>query len=186
MDNCDEDCDEAFCCPITLEQFTDPIIIPECGHTFDRRQLKDCNKKECPKCRKPFRGDPSGFPTNWSIVEYLDLNIKSKTVPDTVKYSAKHAKKDTKRYTNASAQIIIDCVLQKISDKAKTGSKELTIYLNDYFNDFGIECKKGTDVYARIIKILKKKGYKLSYDYTFAGVGKGRQIVDGSRIIISW
>ncbi|XP_060126932.1 E3 ubiquitin-protein ligase TRIM7-like [Zootoca vivipara] len=49
-------CEEATC-PICLECFRDPVIIPECGHNFCRSCLIQCWKKSkgkafCPQCRK--------------------------------------------------------------------------------------------------------------------------------------
>ncbi|XP_061456295.1 zinc finger protein RFP-like [Rhineura floridana] len=44
-------------CPICLEYFRDPVIIPECGHSFCRACLSQCWEKSgaeasCPQCRE--------------------------------------------------------------------------------------------------------------------------------------
>nr|XP_034962966.1 zinc finger protein RFP-like isoform X2 [Zootoca vivipara] len=49
-------CEEATC-PICLEYFRDPVIIPECGHNFCRSCLIQCWEKSegevsCPQCRE--------------------------------------------------------------------------------------------------------------------------------------
>ncbi|XP_061469463.1 uncharacterized protein LOC133378865 [Rhineura floridana] len=49
-------CEEATC-PICLEYFRDPVIIPECGHNFCRACLSQCWEKSeaeasCPQCRE--------------------------------------------------------------------------------------------------------------------------------------
>ncbi|XP_077778251.1 zinc finger protein RFP-like [Podarcis muralis] len=49
-------CKEATC-PICLECFRDPVIIPECGHNFCRSCLIQCwgeseGEASCPQCRK--------------------------------------------------------------------------------------------------------------------------------------
>nr|XP_028573451.1 uncharacterized protein LOC114590979 [Podarcis muralis] len=49
-------CEEATC-PICLEYFRDPVIIPECGHNFCRACLTQCwgeseGEASCPQCRE--------------------------------------------------------------------------------------------------------------------------------------
>ncbi|CAI5768153.1 E3 ubiquitin-protein ligase TRIM7-like [Podarcis lilfordi] len=49
-------CEEATC-PICLECFRDPVIIPECGHNFCRSCLIQCwgeseGEASCPQCRE--------------------------------------------------------------------------------------------------------------------------------------
>ncbi|XP_028573451.2 zinc finger protein RFP-like [Podarcis muralis] len=49
-------CEEATC-PICLESFRDPVIIPECGHNFCRACLIRCwgeseGEASCPQCRE--------------------------------------------------------------------------------------------------------------------------------------
>uniref|UniRef100_A0A670HZV5 RING-type E3 ubiquitin transferase n=1 Tax=Podarcis muralis TaxID=64176 RepID=A0A670HZV5_PODMU len=49
-------CEEATC-PICLEYFRDPVIIPECGHNFCRACLIQCwgeseGEASCPQCRE--------------------------------------------------------------------------------------------------------------------------------------
>uniref|UniRef100_A0A670HYH5 RING-type E3 ubiquitin transferase n=1 Tax=Podarcis muralis TaxID=64176 RepID=A0A670HYH5_PODMU len=49
-------CEEATC-PICLEYFRDPVIIPECGHNFCRSCLIQCwgeseGEASCPQCRE--------------------------------------------------------------------------------------------------------------------------------------
>uniref|UniRef100_A0A670HXM8 Tripartite motif containing 39 n=1 Tax=Podarcis muralis TaxID=64176 RepID=A0A670HXM8_PODMU len=49
-------CEEATC-PICLESFRDPVIIPECGHNFCRSCLIQCwgeseGEASCPQCRE--------------------------------------------------------------------------------------------------------------------------------------
>ncbi|XP_061469466.1 uncharacterized protein LOC133378868 [Rhineura floridana] len=52
-----QDLNEEATCPICLEYFRDPVIIPECGHNFCRACLSQCWEKSeaeasCPQCRE--------------------------------------------------------------------------------------------------------------------------------------
>ena len=96
--------DDALCCPVTLIPFTNPVIIPECGHTFDREALVEYKKRECPTCRTHYCADPSKLPTNWVIVSFLDIDTKAE--PNSpINYSAKQAKIDNKMSPEAFKQI---------------------------------------------------------------------------------
>ena len=45
--------EELMTCPITYCIMTDPVIIPECGHNFEKKDIIEFLKKngQCPLCR---------------------------------------------------------------------------------------------------------------------------------------
>jgi U-box domain len=76
---------EELVCPISLELFNDPILVPCCGKTFSRRSLINTFKirKECPLCR----GSLSSFNLNSApknrILESI-VELYKKNQPDSV------------------------------------------------------------------------------------------------------
>lgn len=176
--------EDALCCPITFIPFTNPVIIPECGHTFDRDALVQYKKRECPTCRTRYSETPSKLPTNWAIVSFLDLDIKAK--PNSpIKYSAKQAKKDKKIYIRANADIMKNNILKVVMDTGKQGGNRLTIEFKKYTR--GMNENYSTinqeDIHNRIIKILKKEGYNVKHVWIMKG---NNHILNKKKIIISW
>lgn len=69
--------ENAFTCPITLCEFSHPVII-SCGHTFEKTAVENIitqyeEKSKCPICKKNI----CGYVTNWILVQALNLNIKN-------------------------------------------------------------------------------------------------------------
>lgn len=68
-------------CPVTKEKFEHPIILKNCGHTFDKKVIEPLivdNKKVCPLCTTSFSESSDDLLVNWHIVSAMDLNIPSK------------------------------------------------------------------------------------------------------------
>ncbi|KAM6473954.1 uncharacterized protein PHA67_006545 [Liasis olivaceus] len=67
---------EEAICPICLEYFRDPVLIPECGHNFCRSCL-DCSWGEspseasCPQCRQTFV--PGNILANRQLARVLEV-----------------------------------------------------------------------------------------------------------------
>lgn len=51
-----QEANELLNCPVTLEPFADPVVIP-CGHTFSRSVLLNPNVTRCPLCRAQFNNN---------------------------------------------------------------------------------------------------------------------------------
>ena len=76
-----EQVEQLLRCPVCLDRFTNPKILP-CQHTFCKEPCLEglCDmrtrKVKCPECRKehyvPYSG-PAGFPTNITVSNFLDL-----------------------------------------------------------------------------------------------------------------
>lgn len=68
--------------PVTLETFTYPKVLP-CGHTLDKKSILKLTSNKCPLCnhaiQKSIRQCPTLLPTNWSIVQALQLSVPDKT-----------------------------------------------------------------------------------------------------------
>lgn len=62
-------------CPITLSRFKYPVLIPDCGHTFDLISLKLHLSKErrCPICRTEVKSEK--LVIDYMIANYLNLNV---------------------------------------------------------------------------------------------------------------
>ncbi|KAH0630513.1 hypothetical protein JD844_013601 [Phrynosoma platyrhinos] len=75
-------CYEATC-PICLEYFTEPVILPECGHNFCRACLiqhwserdKEAASRLCPQCRAPFQQRSHVIP-NWQLASVVEIAKK--------------------------------------------------------------------------------------------------------------
>lgn len=69
--------DIEFICPITLCEFSHPVVI-SCGHTFEKNAIeniiiKNEEKSKCPICKENI----CGYITNWILVQTLNLDIKN-------------------------------------------------------------------------------------------------------------
>lgn len=58
-----EEADEDLCCSICSEPFIDPVILPDCGHTFCdsclRSWLDHGGNTTCPSDRREIKGKPT-------------------------------------------------------------------------------------------------------------------------------
>ncbi|XP_060126758.1 zinc finger protein RFP-like [Zootoca vivipara] len=68
-------CEEATC-PICLEYFRDPVIIPECGHNFCRSCLIQCwgeseGEASCPQCREIV--EQSSIRRNQQLANFVEI-----------------------------------------------------------------------------------------------------------------
>ena len=80
MDCIKQKLDEQLTCPICLDRYRSPKALP-CLHTFCKecvKQIFDHVKQEvkCPECRKMHSVPSSGiegFPNNYSVLGFLEL-----------------------------------------------------------------------------------------------------------------
>lgn len=69
-----------MCCPISLEEFRDPRVLP-CGHTIDLLSVPSGRRVRCcPLCRAPLAGTLEACPINWVVVACLGLDVASRTL----------------------------------------------------------------------------------------------------------
>ena len=140
-------------CPITLEPFTEPVFIPDCGHTFDRKGLINILSKKCPICNINFSGNPNNFKINWSIVSMLNIDIQVQDVAnDILSYDAACAKKDVSEYILSAVNKLLVHILSNIKQVALTGK---TVYELDV-------SKMDNIVLAELKNIMQKKGFSMN------------------------
>jgi len=72
---------DALCCPISLEEFRDPRVLP-CGHTVDLLSVPPSRSvRACPLCRAPLATTTlEGCPINWVVVSCLGLDVASRAI----------------------------------------------------------------------------------------------------------
>lgn len=147
---------ETLKCPITMENFTEPVFVPECGHTFDRKELMKLPNKKCPLSNCSFSDEPIDFKFNWLAVSMLNINVKepeNQFGSSIVNYNAKKAIEDRIKY-------ITDKVLLNILLRVK----ELTSMGKGY-------CQVDTSKMEKcIIEPLKNmlidRGFRINDGYT--------------------
>nr|XP_028576184.1 LOW QUALITY PROTEIN: zinc finger protein RFP-like [Podarcis muralis] len=71
-----QDLREEATCPICLEYFRDPVIIPECGHNFCRSCLFQCwgkseGEASCPQCRETV--EQSSIRGNQQLANFVEI-----------------------------------------------------------------------------------------------------------------
>ena len=69
-------CDAAgLLCPVTLAPFEDPITLPACGHTMDRKSVLDMKQAEptCPVCKVPVGVPADTIPTSYTVSQAVEL-----------------------------------------------------------------------------------------------------------------
>ena len=171
--------DENFCCPVTSELFTDPAIIPECGHTFDRPALIKLPNKKCPICNTEFHDLPQDLPTNWLAVSHLNLSIKPKKKSKKIKkdkktdnsksvdmnYDADQANKDYKKYIKQRTRNIIKDIIIQIKKKAASGGSSIEINISHYY----VAHDPKQELENKIKSILEAKKYDVTirtYNYS--------------------
>ncbi|CAI7935019.1 E3 ubiquitin-protein ligase TRIM7-like, partial [Podarcis lilfordi] len=71
-----QDLREEATCPICLEYFRDPVIIPECGHNFCRSCLVQCwgeseGEASCPQCRE--RVEQNSIRKNLQLANFVEI-----------------------------------------------------------------------------------------------------------------
>lgn len=108
-----------FTCPISLEEFTCPIVLP-CGHTFDRQSILKLKGRACPLCKRPFFKDQ--YAPNWILIEHLGLDIKLQS--QTHEWNAQDAKHEMCKI-EIDERIVIH-LLKKIKRHAILGHSDLT------------------------------------------------------------
>jgi len=62
-------------CPLTGESLENPVVIPECGHTFEKSMLLNYLTnyvKKCPLCKKVVKTDLSQIPFNFIVRDALE------------------------------------------------------------------------------------------------------------------
>lgn len=70
---------DALTCPISLELFSDPVQVPCCGNTLDRRSLRPALPR-CPLCRVNIKDKFPSFgvddvPTNRAVASLVDEHL---------------------------------------------------------------------------------------------------------------
>jgi len=98
-------CANLMSCRVCLEVYSaeekhSPRTLP-CGHSFCYSCLVELQKKngkivECPTCRACHPVAPSGFPTNFDLLEVLESNIWLKPAPP--RFCAEHKDEPVKLY----------------------------------------------------------------------------------------
>ena len=80
-DGANEECDKNFMlCPISNEKMTDPVMIKECGHTFERKNIEakfdegrqDDPFRLCPICEAKF--SKIELCSNEAVLEVVQLD----------------------------------------------------------------------------------------------------------------
>lgn len=150
---------ENFCCPVTSELFTDPTIIPECGHTFDRSVLIKLENKKCPVCNIEFHDLPQDLPTNWLAVSHLNLSIKPKEDKNSKDkdYDADQAYHDCRQYIETKSKIIIKDIIIQIKKRATKGNYYVKFNISQYCDAYD----PMDEIKKKIISVLEAKKYNV-------------------------
>ncbi len=141
---------ENFCCPITTEKFTDPVIIPDCGHTFDRPALREIPNKRCPTCNADFIEEPDYLPTNWLVASCLDLSIKK---AERKKYTASQARNDAEKVRFLEIRPFYEKLLDSCKLFAKKGGFGFRMNSRVFFGDIEPETR------IKIFQLIETDGY---------------------------
>lgn len=150
-------------CSISLDKFRIPIVI-SCGHTFEYEYLDRLKNNKCPLCRKNFYI----IGPNWSIIEYMDLDIKN------IKYRnhQQEAKMNVDSFWNKDIMIVnyyIPLITKRIKKRSMMGYS-FTYYRPGFFFGFS----------DNVYNILKT-------EFTKYGFYVARRIMKiGNEIYISW
>ncbi len=171
--------DADFCCPITTELFTHPVIISKCGHTFNKSALRKLKNKKCPTCNAEF--NQNNLPTNWIVASHLDLSIKSrKKKGKKDDYDADQAFEDYQNFIDDTSQhavkMILKDIIPEIKKRARCGKKSYSFSVRKYLDDdsscgssdsSSYDSDDGNDgpmneVCIRLQKILEAKKYQMS------------------------
>lgn len=142
---------------VTMDYFKDPVIVPECGHTFDRKVLQSLSVKRCPLCNAYLKGDPEKFRNNWVIVDILNLNIPRPTKEEIEKYDAEMAYLDSSRNLSDKSHKLLQAVLSHIKIRAKAG------HHSDTFDTKMIA--KNEDLIDGLINDLKARKFEVEKNY---------------------
>lgn len=133
-------------CPITLNKFEHPVVLPMCGHTIDRSVITRLDKHICPICKTEFL--PDFVQTNWTLVHILGLEIKHIEPP--VILSAKKAREISRIYMNKKVLDILEKINEKISKACIEGKTKAICTVSSEYNDYIIK---------KIIEVLRKEYY---------------------------
>merc|ERR1712014_148520 len=77
-ENVDETRDNYMLCPLSGERMVDPVMIKDCGHTFDRKNIEakfdegEGPFRECPICGVKFA--KIELCTNEAVLEVLQID----------------------------------------------------------------------------------------------------------------
>ena len=142
---------------VTMDYFKDPVVVPECGHTFDRKVLQTLSIKRCPLCNAYFKGDPDKFRNNWVIVDILNLDIPRPTKEDIEKYDAEMAYLDSSRNISDKSHRLLMAVLNHIKIRAKAG------YRSDTFDTKSLH--KNEELIKGLIKDLESRNFSVDNNY---------------------
>jgi uncharacterized protein (UPF0212 family) len=137
---------EPSCCPITLNKFEHPVVLPMCGHTIDKSVISKLDRKVCPICKTEFLSE--FVQTNWALVDILGLEIKHIEPP--IILSANKAAEITRIYMNKKVLDILEKINDKISKACIEGQTKITSSISSEYNDYIIQ---------RIINVLRKEEY---------------------------
>ena len=144
-----------FICPITLEIYKDPVFIPECGHTFERQNLINLQNKKCPICNNVFNGNPNNFQINWSLASIMNINVKkpeAKPEDELLNYDAKSAREDRQKFINEIKLTTMIQIVKQVKQYALSGRTCMDYDLS------GVD----TNIIGIIKQELTKKGFSLT------------------------
>lgn len=143
-------------CPVSLSPFTYPKVLP-CGHTIDQQSLTKLIIFECPLCKKKFSHKSiDHLPTNWLIVNIMDLSIKQ-PLGDTKFLTRLKASELAISYLNPILEKELSKLLDDISSLAITGICRYTIIYEKRFITYN------KDIQKYLTDLIKVKLITLGY-----------------------
>jgi hypothetical protein len=152
-------------CPVTLESFRHPKVLP-CGHTIDNDVIRQLKKRQCPICRRPFFANP---PTNWILVDLLNLRIDSTRSPmnclSRLCGRQRHAVKMHEHTQNTIDRMIESNesrVFTKIARCADKGIFETTFNMTE-IRTYGMHWDQQEYVFLTIATRLERCGYSIEH-----------------------
>lgn len=122
-------------CPISLSEFSEPVLLPGCGHTFDRQCLQSLENNECPTCRFKFNGDVQHFPINWVVANMLNLDIDVVKPSDIINNNFMKMKLHCDKLFNDKISIMEKQAEVELSSKYEQYKKDILLVFKKQIED---------------------------------------------------